>query len=108
VFAFLKFILRLVGHVFLACALVALVADGSRSIARSEISFQPLGQFWFDLSPETLNLAQAAIQRHISPFLWDPVVQTLLTWPIWAVLFPLGLLLLWLGARRRREQPAFV
>jgi len=99
VFALLRLLFRLGGYVMLPCALVAIIADASKSIASSELVLLPLGQLWFDQSPETLNMAQAAIQRHVSPFLWDPVIQTLLTWPIWGVLGPLGLIFLWLGTR---------
>lgn len=103
----LKLIFRLAGYLLLAGALLALVADGSKSIARSELVLMPLGQFWFDHAPEALKLVQAVIQRHVSPFLWDPVLQTLLTWPIWAVLLPLGMILLWLGTRGRKRRDVY-
>ncbi|MBO6754824.1 MAG: hypothetical protein JJ902_00725 [Roseibium sp.] len=107
-FQVLKFLLRLLGYGLLACAVIAVVADGSKTVARSEWVMVPLGQLWFEFSPATLNLAQAAIQRNVSPVLWDPVIQTLLAWPAWAVFAPLGLVLLWLGARRAKTTPAFV
>ncbi|MTI00035.1 hypothetical protein E1297_28950 [Roseibium sp. RKSG952] len=103
--ALIKFVFRLFGLILVAISVVALVADGSRSIARSELVFMPLGQAWFNFSPETLNLAQAAVQRHVSPFLWDPVIQTLLTLPVWAVAGPVGLLFLVTSARQRRRGP---
>jgi len=99
----LKFLMRLIGLVFLAIALVAAISDGSKSIAQSGYVATPIGQIWFEVSPESLNTAQAAIQRHVLPFLWDPIVQTVLTWPVWSVALPLGLFLLWLGSRRRRR-----
>ena len=105
--AFLKFVLRLAGYLLLACTVVAFVADGSRSIAQSKLVVLPLGQFWSEFSPETLSLFEEVVQHNVSPFLWDPVLQTLLTWPIWAVLGPFGLILLWLGAHRRRKTNVF-
>ena len=107
-FVLLRLLFRLGGYVMLACALVAIIADASKSIARSELVLLPLGQLWFDHAPVSLSLAQAAIQRHVSPFLWDPVIQTLLTWPIWGVLGPLGLILLWLGTRGGRRSAVLV
>jgi len=102
----LKFLLRIVGLLVLACAVIAIVADAGRSIGESEFAFMPIGQLWFDLSRETLNTAQAAIQRHVSPVLWDPVIMTVLTWPIWSVALPLGLLLFLLGnVGRSRDEP---
>jgi hypothetical protein len=59
-----------------------------------------LGQLWYDLSPNTLQLAQPAIQRHVSPYLWDPVIQTVLLWWAFAIFFGLGIVLLALFRRR--------
>lgn len=100
-----RLILRLIGLWLVAVALVALVIDGTSSIAASAWSATPLGKYWFDFAPESLGLAQAAIQRHVNPFLWDPVIQTLLAQPAWVVIGPLGFLFLWLGelGRRRRR-----
>jgi len=106
-FSVLKFILRILGYGLLAVAIIAGISDASSSIALSKIHLAPLGQVWFDLSPETLNLAQAVIQRYVHPALWDPVLQTVLTWPVWAVFAPLGLALLWIGAQRRRRRVQF-
>ncbi len=107
-FALLRLLFRLGGYVMLACALVAIIADASKSIAQSELVLLPLGQLWFDQSPDTLNMAQAAIQRHVSPFLWDPIIQTLLTWPVWGVFGLFGLIFLWLGSRRNRQTVVLV
>lgn len=106
-FGVVKFLLRILGYGLLAVAIIAGISDASSSIAQSEVHLAPLGQVWFDLSPETLNLAQAGVQRHLHPALWDPVLQSMLTWPVWAVFAPFGLLLLWLGARRRRQRVQF-
>lgn len=107
VISLFKLIFRLAGYSLLAGALLAMIADGSKSIAQSKLILVPLGQFWFEHAPESLGLAQAAVQRHVNPFLWDPVIQTILTWPIWSVLIPLGLIFLWLGAKRRKRRDAF-
>ncbi len=106
-FSVLKFLFRVLGYGLLALAIIAGISDASSSIAQSQVYLAPLGEVWFDLSPETLNLAQAVVQRHVHPTLWDPFLQTALTWPVWAVFLPLGLFLLWLGARRRRQQPLY-
>jgi hypothetical protein len=66
----------------------------------------PTGQLWFDLHKDSLLLLQPAIERYIWPPLWDPVITTVLEWPVWAVVGGLGLILLAIGhlagARRRR------
>ncbi|MCY1707288.1 hypothetical protein [Pannonibacter sp. SL95] len=100
-FAVLRALLRLSGYFLLGVAVVAAVVDGSKSIAAGSFAFTPVGQVWFELSPASLNISQAAIQRHVSPLLWDPVIQTVLGWPVWLALPPLAFLLLILGMRRR-------
>jgi hypothetical protein len=106
-FGVLKFIFRVLGYGLLAVAIIAGISDASSSIALSQVHLAPLGQVWFDLSPESLNLAQAVVQRYLHPGLWDPAIQTMLTWPVWAVFAPLGLVFLWLGAKRRRQRVQF-
>ncbi|MAA99589.1 MAG: hypothetical protein CMN86_15045 [Stappia sp.] len=102
----IRFLLRILGLWLVALALVALVIDATGSIAASAWVFTPAGKYWFDFDPASLGLAQAAVQRHVSPMLWDPVIQTLLEAPVWAVAGPLGFVLLWLGdlGRRRRRR----
>jgi hypothetical protein len=40
-----------------------------------------LGEMWFKIHPSSLNGAQAGIQRYVAPWLWEPVITTLLLWP---------------------------
>lgn len=99
----MRFLSKILGLWLIAVALVAAVLDGTRSIAAATWTTKALGQYWFDLAPASLNTAQAAIQRHVNPYLWDPVIFWLLQRPVWLVVAPLGFLLLWLGERRRRR-----
>jgi hypothetical protein len=46
-------------------------------------------------------MTQAGIQRHVSPWLWDAVVQPLLEMPAWPLLGGLALVLLWLRPAAR-------
>lgn len=68
------------------------------------------GELWFKVSPNSLNLVQAVVQRHLHPALWDDVMRPLLLLPAWAVLAALGVLLavpgvlLLLSGRRRRRR----
>jgi hypothetical protein len=62
-----------------------------------------LGQMWFNIDPPSLNLAQAVIERHVWPPLWDPVFLTVLRWPAWAVLGLPALVLLVFPMRRGRR-----
>jgi hypothetical protein len=92
--------LRLVGLVFLALGGVVLVADVLRAGGEG-FRLTALGEWWFWLHPDSLQVLQPAIERHISPALWDPGVQTLLEWPLAVELFALGTICLAAAAIRR-------
>lgn len=64
---------------------------------------RPLGQYWFEISPNSLQLIQPAIERYLHPYLWDPIIQTVLTWPAAFVFGALALLFLgsWFIRRMR-------
>ncbi len=70
----------------------------------------PAGEALFRYDPALLNTAQAGIQRHVSPVLWDGAVLPLLERPSWVVPVALGFLLLLaqglLLFRRRRRAAA--
>jgi len=96
-------ILRLLGVWLMLLAVVALTYDGTRVLAdNGALVFTSLGEHWFAIHPPSLNATQAAIERHVAPFLWDPVMITLLLLPAWVVVGGLGALLYLLGYRRKR------
>ena len=102
-------LVRLVGLLFLAAALAAVVVDGARSIAVSSLTMTPLGTTWFALSPQSLAAAQAAVHQSVEPVLgswvWNPVIQWVLLRPTWLV-FGVAALVLLLAARRPRRRRA--
>lgn len=99
------FISRFLGLWLIAGALVALVIDATKSIAASRLTVTALGEAWFALAPSSLMAAQEFVQQSLEPsigqWLWDPLIQTILLLPAWAVLGALGFLFTWLGRRRR-------
>ena len=96
--------LRVLGVWSLILAMVILTIDATKSLASSEGQWiaTPLGEHWYKLDAASLNAAQAAIERYVSPTLWDPVILSFLQVPSWIVFGVLGLALYWLGRRRRR------
>lgn len=96
-------ILRTLGVWSLLVAMVALTIDGTQSLASGEGQWiiTPLGEHWFKLHAASLNMAQAAVERHVVPWLWDPVILSVLQVPTWVFFGVLGLMLYWLGQRRR-------
>ena len=97
-------ILRVLGVWSLLVAMVALTIDGTKSLAAGQGQWivTPLGEHWFKLNAASLNTLQAAIERHVWPWLWDPVMVSLLLIPTWVFFGVIGLMLYWFGRRRRR------
>lgn len=92
---------RVIGWLFITLALIALGTDILGSLATQSIDITPLGQHWFDIHRSSLGLLQAVIQRYVLPELWDPVIQTVLLGPTWAVFGVLGIVLIILFRSRR-------
>ncbi|MEM6666441.1 MAG: hypothetical protein AAF638_08570 [Pseudomonadota bacterium] len=102
-----KTLLRWIGLWFLAGAFVALAIDAMGWLANGTPDFRSLGAFWFQVDKAGLNIAQAAIERHVSPIVWDPVMIWVLNLPLWLVAGLFGLGLSYLGRRKRRSDMAF-
>ena len=93
-------ILRFLGWILLLAAVAAGGHDYISSEETGDFRFSAAGELWFLLSADTLNLAQAVIQRNISAEFWESYVQTVLLWPAVFVLGVPGLTLLLLFRRR--------
>ena len=100
--------MRMLGMIALAIGVITAVLDVTRSIADSAMVMTSLGKEWYEFSPSGLNNAQALVQRHIHPYLWDPVIIKILLLPSWVVFAVLAALLLWCGqVREKRWQSRF-
>ena len=98
----MMWLLRVLGIWSLLAAMVILTVDGTKSLASDgPWVFTTLGAQWFSLHAASLNTAQAAVERYVHPALWDPVTVTALQMPAWIFFTGFGILLYWLGRRRR-------
>jgi hypothetical protein len=97
-------VLRVIGWLLILSALLFLGRD--LFVWHESGYWAPLlvGKVWHDLSPDTLGLAQAGIERHVWKPLWDPVIFTLLLRPCWLVLGVPGILLAVLPRRSRKRR----
>ena len=68
----------------------------------------PLGQLWYQYSPATLQASESIISRYIdpcglimaldcSPFLWHPIIATILGWPAALVMIGFSIIFWWVG-----------
>ncbi len=76
---------RTLGWVLVILALAAFAYELHASIQAGYRMIEA-GALWFGLDVESLNLAQAIVQRFLHPYLWDPVVAGMLHWPAWSLL----------------------
>jgi hypothetical protein len=101
----MRMLLRIMGVWLLLLAMIAAVVDATKSLAGGGAwVVTPMGQQWQALSPETLRDAKAAIESSVSPMVWDPVMTTILDAPTWVVFGILGVLLYWLGQKRKQVE----
>ena len=87
-------VFRILGYLIGIAALYAMWIDLSSPDDASIV----LGQFWFERHAVSLQISEAVISRYIDPcglivaldcepFLWHPLIATLLGWPTTLVLF---------------------
>ncbi|MFN3616062.1 MAG: hypothetical protein ACK4WC_16100 [Rubrimonas sp.] len=100
-------ILRLLSFVLgLLAAAVALATAATVAVDLWETQsrgfvLRQLGEWWVRIDSASLQLTQAALERHVHPWLWDPLMLSLLLTP--ALYVGAGLaLFLWLLARALR------
>ena len=104
----IRYPIRLFGFALLAIALVLLADDVAAMDWPSLSSFapEPLGALIYATAPDLLNGSQAFIQRYVWPYLWDPIIQNVLTWWDWAAIGGLGLILATVARRPRPKVDA--
>ena len=102
--------LRGIGWMLLLIAALLVVYGVVIWTGGTPIFEQAGGEYWFKAHSESLNLAQAVIQRYLHPSVWDPFLVNILLWPIAAglglvvVVFAVpGLLIVSVFRRRRRR-----
>lgn len=97
-------IVRIIGVWFLLASVITLVIDATKSLAVNQVVITSLGQQWYEIHKESITAAQQSIETNIHPLAWDPFMTALLLWPSWALFALLGVILLWLGRKRKRTQ----
>jgi hypothetical protein len=95
-------IARLIGWIIFLAGVSVLVRDVLVWIDTKRWTPMALGQLWYDLNRSSLNLVQAVVQRYIHPFLWDPIIVSILLCWAFAVLMVVGLVILAVAHRRAR------
>ena len=98
--AMIRSVFRFIGLWILAAGFVALVRDGTKSIAGNAVFITKLGEDWNNLHSTSLQPLQPAIER-VAIWLWDPVMLTILTAPTWLVFGIMGSILILIGRKKK-------
>jgi len=97
----IRFILRTLGLVLLAAGFLVFIYDGAKSIVDSTIYISKFSQTWADIHQQSLQAAQAAVEKHAG-WLWGSVILPVLEQPTWLVLGTVGMLFILLGRPKKR------
>ena len=95
----MKYVFRILAMTSSLFAFYAIWLDLTNKFSASA----PLGKLWYSYSPGSLQVSEAIISRFIdpcgliialdcSPFLWHPIVATILGWPAALVLLALSII----------------
>ena len=96
-------VLRMLARVLLLLAVVALIYDGTRTLAGgSGLVLTSFAEHVHTVLPTALETLRSAVVRYTRPFVWDTVLVRVLRLPAWLLLAVLGLVLAWIGRKRQR------
>src|SRR5262249_48466828 len=98
----MRFLLRFIGLWLLAGAFVALIIDGTASIAGGSLRFNTFGQTWDNIHQDSKPAVKAFLDRRPGRWLWKSGVQVVLDQPTWVVLGAFGTVLVLLGRKKAR------
>jgi hypothetical protein len=95
-------LLRFLAGTLLLVAVIFAVNDATWLAGSNRSPAVTVHQTWSAVSPNSLNAAQRAVQSYVHPGVWNWGVLWLLQLPAWTLFGLSGLILAFLGRRRRR------
>ena len=97
----IRFVFRFIGLWILAAGFVALVRDGTKSIAGNAVFVTKLAEDWNNIHGSSLDALKIAIERYAGSALWDVTAQYLLGAPTWLVLGVIGSIFILIGRKKK-------
>jgi len=95
--------LRFLASLFALIAVVALVMEDTPALSGTgPFKLTSVLGYWRDLAPSTLLTARAAVTRTTVPWVWEPMITSVLNLPASALFGGLAIVCGFFG--RRREQ----
>lgn len=99
----LRLLTRLIGLLLLAGGFIALIVDGTRSIAGGQLLVTTLSRAASETFPAFHESLRADVQS-TSAFLWDPILTTLMMLPVSVAFGGLGALLIVFSHKQEAAQ----
>ncbi|GDX38504.1 hypothetical protein LBMAG20_07190 [Methylocystaceae bacterium] len=95
----LRLLARFFGLLLLAGGFIALIVDGTRSIAGGELTITTLRRGAVELFPTLYESVQTSVMQK-STFLWDPILTSLMILPVSIAFGGLGALFIVFSTKR--------
>ena len=97
----IRFVFRFIGLWILAAGFVALVRDGTKSIAGNAVFITRLADDWTNIHASSLESLKVLVERYAGAAGWEIVSAYLLAAPTWLVLAILGSILILIGRKKK-------
>ena len=86
----LRFLTRAIGLLLLAGGFIALIVDGTRSLAGSSLYATSIDAALQTMAPAVYQSSEKWVLAHLPPFVWDPLLVHLLRVPLSGALLAFG------------------
>ena len=97
----IRFVFRFIGLWILAAGFVALVRDGTKSIAGNAVFITNLGEDWNNIHGASLEHLKALVERYTGPSVWEVVSLYVIGAPTWLVLGIIGSIFILIGRKKK-------
>ena len=97
----IRFLFRFIGLCILAAGFVALVRDGTKSIAGNAVFITKLADDWNNIQASSLESLKVLVERYAGPAGWEILSTYVLAAPTWLVLGILGSILILIGRKKK-------
>jgi hypothetical protein len=97
----IRFVFRFIGLWILAAGFVALVRDGTKSIAGNAIFVTSLTDDWTNIHNSSLDALRSLVERYGGAPAWEVMSLYLLARPTWLVLGIIGSIFILIGRKKK-------
>jgi hypothetical protein len=97
----IRFVFRFIGLWILAAGFVALVRDGTKSIAGNAVFITKLVEDWNNIHGASLEQLKGLVERYAGAGTWELTSLYVLAAPTWLVLGIIGAIFILIGRKKK-------